>query len=558
MNAQSKHGPAAGFWFRNAAMSLLSVLILAVLLVGCGGGGSGSPPAPSTPANVIGPAGGTLTFFNGAVSLDFPPGAVASDTTISISQESSPRREPEALGGTLYELQPSMTFAQPVRLTLRFDAAQIPADVDVQTLRIGKSTDDGWTSFDSTVDAAASTVSTDLTSFSSYGILPGLHSWQFGAVPGMAVRYFDWPEVDIAYLATDPAGAVYVAGSKLGSSSSPPVASGHFVARLNVDLSVQWLRPLPDAAPSANMVVRVDQTGNVFAAYTVNTPTGQSVQLMGHNPNGTARTGFPVRWNTAPSDGVRGMAIDASGNIHVFGRSAAIGASIANGSYAVVRGGDGSFARAPVAFGLPRGPQPTSVDPWDMALDFAGNVYFTSTWSGNGTPAFGGYVSSFEATTLNLRAGFPQDFGRLVFFLARPVNSQAIAPLQILSMAGASGLTGEVNALNVVSGSVQAGFPLLLSDTSSLLYAAIDASSNIWQLGRARTAQGKRKVWLGSINSSAQMRANFPRVSGATADTDEIPWDIAVDAAGTGYVIGLQQQVTGGPDRVFIARQPAL
>jgi hypothetical protein len=515
---------------------------------------------PAAPIPVVGPAGGTLTFLNGSVRLDFPAGAVAADTMVSVTQVNASARHPAPLGGTLFELQPSMNFAQPVRLTLRFDPAQLAATMDAQTLRVGRSDAQGWVSLDSTVDAVAGTVSADLASFSAYGVIPGLHSWQFGAVPAMAVRYFDWPDLNVASVATDTAGAVYVLGRKPVASSTPPLPTGSFVARLNVDLSVQWLQELPDGTLStADTVLRVDQSGNVFAGYTVQTATGQAVQLMGYNPNGTARTGFPVRWNLAQFDGVRGMAIDASGNVHVYGRSGALNASIVNGSYAVVRGSDGGFARAPVAVVLPRGPLPTSVEPWDMGLDFAGNVYFTSTWFGNGTPAFGAHVSSFLDTTLGARAGFPVELpSRLVFFVARAVNSKAIAPLQIVPMTGAVGLTSEVNALNVVSGAVQPGFPLALPSAAAISYAAIDASSNTWQLGVARTAQNKNKVWLGSINSSGQMRTDYPRVSGAAADTDEHPWDIAVDPAGTAYVIGRQQQAPGGPYRVFIVRQPAL
>ncbi len=516
-----------------------------------------APPMP--PGNVVGPAGGTLMFLGGAVKLDFPAGAVVADTTIAVTQIAAPAHSPQPLGNLLYDIQPSMSFAQPVQLSLRYDPAQVPSDMDVQTLRIGRSTAEGWASVDSTVDAATGTVSANLTSFSPYGVIPGLHTWQFGAVPGMAVRYFDWPEIDIVYVATDPAGAVYLLGRKSQSSASAPVTIGAFVARLNVDLSVQWLRALPDATlASANYVLRIDQSGNVFAAYTVQTTTGQAVQLMGFNPNGSPRSGFPVRWNVAQFDNARGMAIDATGNVHVFGSSGALNASIVNGSYAVVRGADGSFARDPLAIVLPRGPQPTSVEPWDMGLDFAGNAYFTSTWFGNGTPAFGGHVSSFQATTLGTRAGFPMAFPGLVFLIARPVNSRAIAPLQLVSVTGATALTRQLNALNVVSGALQPGFPLVLPDNIDLLYGAIDASANTWQLGSARTPQGKRKVWLGSVNSSAQMRANFPRMSGAAADTDEYPWDIGVDPAGTAYVVGRQQQVPGGPYRVFVVRQPAL
>jgi hypothetical protein len=44
----------------------------------------------------------------------------------------------------------------------------------------------------------------------------------------------------------------------------------------------------------------------------------------------------------------------------------------------------------------------------------------------------------------------------------------------------------------------------------------------------------------------------------ATIGASEYPRGIAVDPAGTAYVVGRQQSVAGGPYRVFIVRQPVL
>lgn len=542
------------WWSRASCVATLCAGVLA-----CGGGSEEAPRPPPASSNVVGPAGGTLSFLGGTVTLAFAPGAVAADTAIDVQAATIADRHPAPLTGSSYELQPSgIRFAQPVRLTLRYDAAQVPADMDAQTLHIGKSTADGWASLDSTVDAAAGTVSADLTGFSQYGVIAGLHTWQVGAVQGLAARYFDWPDVGICYVATDPAGIVYVACRKDTSSTSPPVGNGSFVARLNVDLSVQWLRPLPDSAPGSDLVLRVDQSGNAYAAYTVSTTTGNALQVAAFNPNGSARSGFPVRWNLAAFDSPRGMAVDATGNVHVFGASNALNSAIRRGTYAVLRA-DGSFAAQPVALTLPSGPAATSVEPWDMGLDFAGNVYITSTWFGNATPAFGAHISSFSANTLAPRAGFPFAApSRLRFFIARPVNSRAIAPLELVPVTGSAAAVAELTALDVLSGGVRPGFPLALAGVS-LSYGAIDASSNTWQLGRARDAQNLRRVWLGSVNSSGQMRSGFPRIGGATSSSEEIEFDLAVDSAGTAYISGQQRPTPASSERrLFIVRQPAL
>ena len=154
-------------------------------------------------------------------------------------------------------------------------------------------------------------------------MIPGLETPPLGAVPGMALRAYDWPMVTYAQIATDPSGAVYVAGFQLpNSGSTVPVASGAFVARLNVDLSVQWLRPLPNSdGTQGDLYLRSDPQGNVWVAWS-NATTSQIV-LAGFNPNGSARTGFPVSFGSGSLDRVRGLAVDFTGNVHLRSGAAA-------------------------------------------------------------------------------------------------------------------------------------------------------------------------------------------------------------------------------------------
>jgi hypothetical protein len=517
----------------------------------------------ATAANVVGPAGGTLVFLGGAVKLTFPAGAVAAPTTIDVQATTfAAPRFPAPVPGTAYAFSPDgIVFAQPVTLTLRYDDAQLPAATDAQTMRIGKSSADGWTSFASTVDAGAHTVSADIGGFSSYGVIPGLETLPLGQIGGMALRAYDWPDVTAATVATDPSGAVYVAGFQAGGTGSTvPVASGAFVARLNVDLSVQWVRAVPNSdGANSNLILRVDQEGNVWVAHDVG-PTYQ-IGLVGFNPNGTTRSGFPIMFASGGPgtfDQVRGMAVDRPGNIHLFGRR---GGNIEQGTYTVVRGADGTFARQTTPFALPGGTQTTSVTGWDLALDNAGYVYFTSTWFGNGNPAFGGHVSSFVATTMQPRAGWPIAQPTLTFFFARSAVSRVANPLTILPVTSASGLLQRLLAFDPLGGIAQPGWPVTFGpEVLSLEWPAVDLSANVWQIGQVRPSGPNSKMWLASLNASGQMRAGFPRIFGGNATDLDLPYDIALDPAGTAYVVERQTRNPGPSEtrRIAIVRQPAL
>ena len=375
----------------------------------------------------------------------------------------------------------------------------------------------------------------------------------------MALRAYDWPMVTWAQLVTDPSGAVYVAGFQLpNGGSTVPVASGAFVARLNVDLSVQWLRALPNSdGAHGDLYLRADPQGNVWVAYS-NTTTSQIV-LAGFHPNGVSRTGFPVSFGSGSLDRVRGLAVDFTGNVHVLGRRGS--SQIEQATYTVVRGGDGSFARTTTPFSLPSGPAPTSVNVWDMALDSSGNVYVSSSFLGNGSPAFGGHVSSFVATTMQPRQGWPSAQPTLPFFFGKSAVSTIANPLTLLPVTAGAGLQQQLLAFDVVGSAMQPGWPVTFGpEVLAVEWPAVDFQANVWQIGRVRPNGPNDKMWLASLNSSGQMRAGFPRVFGGNPTDVDIPYDLAVDLAGTAYVVE-QQTRNPGPAftrRIAIVRQPAL
>lgn len=113
----------------------------------CACGGGGSPAGPSTPAPTpaptptpnatVGPEGGTVTAFDGAVSLVIPANALPAATGITIRAASALPLDPHFVQGSGYEILPAgLTFALPARLTLRFDPANGPSGVPENDLRL--------------------------------------------------------------------------------------------------------------------------------------------------------------------------------------------------------------------------------------------------------------------------------------------------------------------------------------------------------------------------------------------------------------------------------------
>ncbi len=122
---------------RQVAASICAVL---VVLTACG---DDSPTGPTS--NTVGPQGGTFTFAGGNVTLVVPPGVVAQEITVTVQAATSFPASPRLVEGTAYDFQPVGTvFAQPVALTIRYDAANLPTGVLENELGLNEVIGAGW------------------------------------------------------------------------------------------------------------------------------------------------------------------------------------------------------------------------------------------------------------------------------------------------------------------------------------------------------------------------------------------------------------------------------
>jgi len=146
------------------ALAALLALTLGGLGPGCHASGSSS-----TVSSLIGPAGGTVTASDGS-SVEIPAGALSSATTITMAAvEASALPPGGGSGGAAYALGPeTLTFAVPVTMRLRFDAAALPpktlgTDLAIFTTSVGTTDHAYWLA---TRVADATYVSAQTTHFS--------------------------------------------------------------------------------------------------------------------------------------------------------------------------------------------------------------------------------------------------------------------------------------------------------------------------------------------------------------------------------------------------------
>jgi hypothetical protein len=135
-------------------------------------GESGTVDFTVASGTLVGSSGGTVTGGNGAVVLTIPPGALTTNTAIAIVPVVGPPAAPPAgvqFNGTAYQIGTvALMFAQPVTITLKYDATTLPLWVMSGDMVILGSGTAGWTSLSGiVVDTAAMTVSGTTTSIGS-------------------------------------------------------------------------------------------------------------------------------------------------------------------------------------------------------------------------------------------------------------------------------------------------------------------------------------------------------------------------------------------------------
>ncbi len=114
---------------------------------------------------VVGPAGGTVIGFGGAIRLTFPSGAVGPGTAIRLAAVANPLLDPTAVRGSLYSISPDGTqFAAPVSVVVQFDPSNGPVGASVSDLHVRRFDGAKWVaSANGSVDVGLNRASADLT-----------------------------------------------------------------------------------------------------------------------------------------------------------------------------------------------------------------------------------------------------------------------------------------------------------------------------------------------------------------------------------------------------------
>ncbi len=143
---------------------------------------------------VVTAAGGVLSARSGSVQINAPAGAVSQTTPVFVRAAATPPSDPALVPGAAYDLSPAtITFAQPVTLVLRYDAAALDGEIRPTSLRLFMLVADEWQPVaGSVLDASARTVSASVTRLGSYAIIGELSAIPVASVevsPGSGSLY---------------------------------------------------------------------------------------------------------------------------------------------------------------------------------------------------------------------------------------------------------------------------------------------------------------------------------------------------------------------------------
>jgi hypothetical protein len=516
-----------------------------------------SPPTPPTPpATTITPSGGTLTFQSGQVTMQFPAGAVAADTTIGVTPVTTPPAD--GIPGTVYQFSPDgIQFAKPVRLTVKYDPAQIPKGTLETQLELAKVKTDGWQSLTTTIDQTAQTVSADLNGFSSYGAIPTVKAWTFGSNVGDGTR--------VNSIAADTVGNVYLVGTS--DEYGGPVTQNNraFITSFTRDGVPRSGWPVRLSLPTGYTVwtlsaVAVDtSSGFVCVTGSGNTATagGFAQGTICYTPDGKVRSGWPV-FVTTNLDYGGGIVVDPTANVYISGTNASKAfVTSYNSSGALRTGWPRTFGAGKLTLG------------GAIALDTSANVFLA--WNSVPVPNSGTVVESLTSDGLT-RSGFPvsvqgtngnNNSGSL---LAEDMTGNTF-------VAWTDFLSGKktITSLNP-SGAVRAGWPnplqatppASIDDNSALRGIAVNVLGDVYAVAsldpRTSSATNSADVWLTSFNSSGAIRSGYPKILGS--EFSDEPASIAVNMIGDVFIAGrtngdfqgLSIGTSGGSPLGFVAR----
>jgi outer membrane protein assembly factor BamB len=121
----------------------------------------------------VGPAGGTLSLLDGALTLVVLENSLSHTITILARPAPGGPPNPRLVTGTTFEIGPeNVSFFHGASLTIRYDEAKVPADLSASTLQLHVRSDDDWTPIRfSRVDQTARTAHGHILRTGTYAVV---------------------------------------------------------------------------------------------------------------------------------------------------------------------------------------------------------------------------------------------------------------------------------------------------------------------------------------------------------------------------------------------------
>lgn len=250
--------------------------------------------------------GGVLSARNGTVELSAPAGAVSQATPVFVRVAATPPSDPGFVSGTAFELSPATTtFAQPVTLTLRYDAPSLSAEIRPSSLGLFTLVSNVWQQVPGSVlDAGARTVSVPVTRLASYAIIGDLRVSRIDVLPA-SVTLAAGGTTPLSAATKDFAGRTLTGRSVVWSSLDESVArvnpatgevTGVAPGTTTISATAESVAGTAQVTVSAIPVVSVEVSPGSGSLY-----SGRSLQLTAgaKAANGGTLTDRRVTWTSS-------------------------------------------------------------------------------------------------------------------------------------------------------------------------------------------------------------------------------------------------------------------
>ncbi|MFW6199543.1 MAG: Ig-like domain-containing protein, partial [Gemmatimonadota bacterium] len=198
------------------------------------------------PAGTLDSGGGLLEAGDGVVEMDVPRGALGQETAISVETASSDSLPATTGGarripGTAFEFGPrDIAFGSPAQMSIRYDPARIPRDVEEENLRLHRARNGGWELVaPGTVDMEEDVVRGMIDGFSVYAVVDVPHGVPTAEItsPVDGAAFPEGTVVSFQGSASDPADGDLTGESLIWASSEDgPLGKG--TAHIDDSLSV--------------------------------------------------------------------------------------------------------------------------------------------------------------------------------------------------------------------------------------------------------------------------------------------------------------------------------